>query len=285
MMKRWQNWVALVLILMALLLLFVLSPIIEKLPSNYANTIYMSQVNQMRSNNNENWQESLVNVIRKDQTIIHIGDISIIEGSFSVYYETGQVNFEISNRYGVNQYTRANKAGFGNADRSGQFYFPIHTQPIDYILWDPMYNGLCQVRFERKDRLANMKVLVFSFTVSGLDETEGYSYMPQVPEKYLAYTNGSGTIWVEPVSGTIVDYQDNGASYFVDPMSDTNLEDFNRWSNFYTSETREIQIHKARIFRIRTFLIRIIFPTALGLAALFLIFDSKRNKRSKVDMR
>ena len=149
------------------------------------------------------------------------GNVLIIEGGLHIYFADGQVNFETTNLYGVDRRTRMNLAGYGDIARSGQYIFPTHVEQTEYQIWDPMFIGLRQATFERVERMNGLQVYVFSFSASGMDESAGYTYLPEVPELYLAHTDGQGTIWVEPLSGTVVDYMDSGVSYFVDPATGT----------------------------------------------------------------
>ncbi len=63
--------------------------------------------------------------------------------------------------------------------------------------------------------MGGLQIYVFSFTATGMDESGGYCYLAEVPELYLAHTDGQGTIWVEPLSGTVVDYEDSGVTILL----------------------------------------------------------------------
>ncbi len=202
---------------------------------------------------------------RVDQTILSEPELSIIEGSLHVHLETGELIFENSGLYGVERSGRRNSPTYGDSMRSGQFLFPQHTQKISYEVWDPMFIGLRVAAFDRVESLAGLQVYVFNFTGSRMDETEGYSYLPNVPEQYRVNTDGQGSLWVEPLSGIVVDYSDSGISYFIDPQSGTRLADFNIWSLTFTEETRAEQIKLARQARLKTLTLELGLP---GLAVL-----------------
>jgi hypothetical protein len=173
--------------------------------------------------------------------------------------------------YGVDRRTRLNLASYGDDNRTGQYLFPPHVQQSEYLIWDPMFVGLRQASFERIEQIEGLKVYVFSFSATGMDETAGYSYLPEVPEHYLAYTDGEGTIWVEPISGIVVDYWDNGVSYFVDPENGVRIANFNEWTENYTLETKTVQINLARLARLRILALEIWLPGGLLLVVLFFL--------------
>jgi hypothetical protein len=273
--------IILAFLILAVLLRYWIAPLAELLPAYYANEVKLVEANKFRDSLTGEWQASTLNTQRVDQSITNFGQTAIIEGALHVYYASGDVNFEVTSLYGVNRRTRLNLAGYGSVSRTGQYLFPPHVQPGAYPIWDPMFVGLRQATFERTDKVEDLQVYVFSFSASGMDETVGYSYLPDVPEHYLAHTDGEGTIWVEPLSGITVDYMDRGVSYFVDPSTGARLADFNQWEERYLPETRAAQVALARAARLRIVALEVWLPGGLLLVGLFLLglwlFQRKKN--------
>jgi hypothetical protein len=273
---------ALAFLLFAALTRFWIAPLAERLPAGYAFEAQLTEENRFRDSPGGEWQESTLSVRRVDQTITTIALTSIIEGSLHVYYDSGEFNFETTGLYGVDQRTRLNLADRGDAVRSGQYLFPTHTGQGSYQLWDPMFIGQRLATFERLDQIDGLRVYVFSFHATGMDESAGYSYLADVPERYLAHTDGQGTIWVEPLSGVVVDYEDSGTSYFVNPTTGARLAEFNQREERYTPETQAAQLELARSARLRLLALEDWLPGGLvfaGLCAL-LVGASKRRAGS-----
>jgi hypothetical protein len=268
--------IALAFLVLAALLRYWIAPLSERLPANYANETKLSDEVRFRDSPTGEWQASTQDVRRVDQTITNSGQTALIEGSVLAYDASGAVNFEATSLYGVDRRTRLNLAGYGEIDRTGQYLFPPHVQRIEYEIWDPIFIGLRQATFERVDQIEGLQVYVFSFSAFGMDESAGYSYLPDVPERYLAYTDGQGTIWVEPLSGFVVDYVDSGVSYFVDPASGERIADFNQWTENYTPETRTTQLALARTARLRILLLENWLPLALVGAGMIVSMVSLR---------
>jgi hypothetical protein len=264
-------FIALAFLIMAALLRYWIAPALEILPADYNNATALTEEDKFRDSPTGAWQTSTLNTTRIDQTITTSGQTSIIEGALHVYYASGAVNFEVTSLYGVDRGTRLNLSGYGSVNRTGRYLFPPHVQPSEYPLWDPLFVGLRQATFERTEIIDGLQVYVFSFSGSGMDETTGYSYLPDVPEHYLVHTDGKGTIWVEPLSGFVADYMDSGVSYFVDPPTGTRLADFNQWNERYTPETRTTQIALARAARLRILALEVWLPGGLALVGLFFL--------------
>jgi hypothetical protein len=276
-------FIALAFLALAALLRYWIGPLSERLPADYSNETILSETNQFRGSPTGEWQASTLNVRRVDQTITNLGQASIIEGALHIYHASGEINFETTNLYGIERRTRLNMAGYGDVTRTGQYLFPPHVQRIEYPIWDPMFIGLRQAAFDHVEIFEGLQVYVFTFSGTGMDETAGYNYLADVPEHYLVQTDGEGTIWVEPLSGMVVDYEDSGVSYFIAPANGVRIADFNQWTEKYTPETRTAQLALARTARLRILLLEIWLPGASMLAGLIwlsvgsLMYRKKKN--------
>ncbi len=269
------------------LIRFWIAPLSERLAADYSNSTDWEEEVSFRDSPNAEWQKSMIKTKCTDQTITNFGQVAIIEGGVHSYYPSGEVNFESISLYGVDRRTRQNVSGYGEVNRSGQYLFPTHVQQIAYPIWDPLYIGLRQATFEHTDTIGGLQVYVFSISGFAMDETSGYSYLVIVPAKYSVHTIAAGTLWVEPLSGIVVDYLDNGLSYFVDRASGERIADFNQWSERYTPETQTAQLARARSARLRILALEIWLPGALALMGLMIsgimLFKEKKKAPSLAD--
>lgn len=261
---------------MAGLIRFWLAPWSARLPANYSSeTWYAAQV-RFREAPTADWQEFPLLARRVDQTLMVTGDVAIIQGESHWTTEDGTPTFEPIGLYGVNRRTRLNMPGYGDASRTGQFIFPPHLQQKTYSFWDPYYVGPRTATFDHVDLIEGLTVFVFNYTASGLDDTAGYMALPDVPERYWTLTSGQGTLWIEPVSGVVVDFADVGTTDFVDVTTGQPVADFYHWTARYTEETRAQQLALARIARLRIHLWEIWLPVGLLLLALTWLGLSRR---------
>ena len=271
-------------LILAVLLRYWVATLSERLAVNYTNTIILTEEDKFRISPTGAWQTSTLTTKRLDQTIEVSGQVAIIEGGLHVYYPTGAVNFEVTSLYGVDRQTRQNVSGYGEVNRNGLFLFPPHVQRIKYSYWDPWFVGERLATFGQIENLNGLQVYVFKFSGTGMDETSGYTYLADVPNKYLIHTDGAGTIWVEPLSGSVVDYEDSGLSYFVDPASGNKVADFNQWTEKYTPETQTAQFILARAARLRILVLEDWAPGGLALVGIFvpgsILFLKKIKARS-----
>jgi hypothetical protein len=252
-----------VLALAAVFLRFWAAPEQEKLPTDHANTTQYLEVSSFRDSPDGEWATSDLIATRIDSAITQNGDAVILQAALQIYSVDGELNFENSALYGVDRTSRVNVSGLGNTARAGQFYPAPHLKPQPFTLWDAMFIGPREVIYDHAETINGLQVYVFNFKAAGLDESNGYSYLPLVPEVYQAQTDGQGTLWIEPVSGVVVDYQDEGVSYFVDPQTGKRVADFNKWSEYYSPETKASQFQIALMERQRILALEFWLPAVL----------------------
>lgn len=243
-----------------------IAPLLERLPADYADETRFAAKARYRDSPNASWGTSELIARRVDQALMATADRAIVQGDMHWTDAAGAVQFESSHVYGVDRHTRANLPRSGDAVRHGAFLFPLHTQPKSYPYWDPMYDGPRTARFGGTATIDGLEVYVFPFTAAGLVESTGYAHLPTVPERYEAHTDGRGTMWIEPTSGVIVDYHEQGASYFVEPASGKRVADFYLWEDRYTPETKVAKLREAAVARQRVHLLERWLPLALTLA-------------------
>lgn len=255
------------LLILALASRFWLAPRFIQLSRDYFNETYYAIDDQFRQALDQPWTSTELNSRRTDQAIAYSGDALIMQGSLQVYDPAGKVIFETTAIYGLDPKTRANFAEYGDLPRTGQYFFPADVEKSAYELWDPHYIGSRQAVFERQDVLDGVEAYVFGFSGTDMDETSGYASLPGVPENYRVLTDGEGKLWVEPTSGVMVDFEEHGVSYLVEPGTGEHLGEFHRWQGRLSDDSRQMQLHLAKSQRLRTQFLRFWFPVATTLLA------------------
>jgi hypothetical protein len=250
---------------------FWVAPLLERLPAGYAEETSFDATSSFRERPSDPFGASNHLIARRvDQTLVNSAEHSIIQGD-THWTNDGVVEFESTGIYGVDRYTRENIQGFGDKVRTGAFLFPPHIARKNFDFWDPMYIGTRHATFERTEMLDGLEIFVFRFSVEGLDETDGYSHLPDVPERYFAHSDGVGTLWIEPASGILVDFSDVGVSYFVEPTTGSRVADLYHWESKYTPQTKDFKINQAKAERLRIKVLEIWLPLLLVIIGLLVM--------------
>lgn len=246
-----------------------IAPQLLRLPADYAEETSFAATASLRETPSAPFVTSNLMARRVDQTLISSATHSIIQGNVHWMDNAGVVQFENTGIYGVDRRTRMNMLGYGDLPRTGAYLFPLHIERKNFAYWDPMFIGGRQAIFDRNETLDGLQVYVFRFSVTNLDETVGYSHLPDVPERYHAHTDANGQIWIEPTSGTMVDYEEQGTSYFINTKTGERFTDFFRWKDRYTPQIREFKIKQAKVARLRILALEYWVPAALIISGLF----------------
>lgn len=237
--------IVVVLWLLALVQHAWMAPLLQRLPADYAEDTRFDARTQARDTPNGAWVHSRLTARRSDQTLVSSATHSIIQGDLHWTNAAGVVEFENTGIYGVDRYSRENLPGYGDIARTGPFLFPLHTSPVTYRYWDPQFIGSREAKFDHGEVIDGMDVSVFTFIAKALDETAGYAHLPNVPERYRVETDAKGTMWIETRSGTLVDYEESGVSFFIDAPTSKRLTEVYIWDARFTAETRARKVAQA----------------------------------------
>jgi hypothetical protein len=234
------------------------------MPASYGPEAGFLLEGRYRPNLTASWEPTRLRGRRINLTLAAHGNVSLVQGTLRWNDEAGFPVFETKGIYGVDRRSRANLSAYGDVSRTGQYFFPPHTQPRSYPVWNPMYTGPYRADFERHAQIEGLPVLVFRFQVRALDESPGYANMPGVPERHRALTDSAGLMWIEPVSGILVHYTEQGKSYLAGAADGVVAGEFFHWNVSFDPPTRVERLKLARSAR------REIFWYERGVPALIL---------------
>jgi len=245
---------------------YVVGPKVEMLPHDYSSQVVYDTDAMFRESLDAPWTTTKNIGRRSDQVLTDADGIAVIQSSVVWSLLSGELVYQTSHLFGVERNTRRNVQGYGDQDRSGQFLFPPGAESGTFDIWDITYPGKQVATFERFETVDGLRLAVFSFVVTAVDDTVNYDYMADVPERYKGLSDGQGTYWVEPVSGIIVNDDDTGRTYFADPVTGKDLGAFSTWHNRYTPETHAALLQQAKQWRLKILAAKVWLP--LFLAAL-----------------
>jgi hypothetical protein len=140
---------------------FWLSHLFERLPADYRQTTHHAAKCRYRATPTAEWSDFELIATRTDETLVSDAGVLKIQGHIDWTTQSGEVTYDHSGLYGVDRESRANLAGFGNHERSGQFLFPPHTQKTTYKIWDPFYTGPHTATFSHVETRGSLELYVF----------------------------------------------------------------------------------------------------------------------------
>ena len=215
------------------------APSILELPKDYSLNIEYFSTNKEYDFDKSKWSEQLVSKsIREDKTIDSRDDHIIIESNFHVENLLGETLFSFSETYDVNQASLKAKNLNEENEKNTYFRFPPFVKKQNYHLINTDIIGAVNLEYKRSEPLKGLNTYVFGFDKKNIDETAGYSRVNGVPEEYGVLTDTWGSMWVEPVTGRIVKFENFGNGTRVNKTTLKRDRIFTHWSK----ETIEVDI-------------------------------------------
>ena len=157
-----------------------------------------------------------------------------INKKFTVESINGETLFTLDQNFLISRYTK-HDLPFGN-DVNGIAYalFPVDTHKIDYVWWPSTLGSPINMKFVDEQIINQVRIYHFQGIATAIDDTSGYEFLPLVPEKYKVFSNVTVDAYVEPITGRLIDYKDQGVSYYSE--NNNRVWDISQWGNKYTEE-------------------------------------------------
>jgi hypothetical protein len=253
--------------------LFVAVPELTKLPADYERNIdlfYLSNEDYDLENGFSG--ESIVNAFSEDRTIGVDGDNQDIESHYKAETLSGELAWETRNIFGTNRETRENITRNEVGAVGSYFLFPQKLEQKSYKIWPIGYNHSFDVQFDGIENVDGLDVYHFSFANEITDDTKDFTWVELVPDTYHVNSIQGSDLWVEPVTGIMVNFDDGGTSYYVDKTTGEKIQDFLTWKAKFSDDTIANQVRIAQNEKQKIILFERWIPILLGLISLaFLI--------------
>jgi len=205
---RWSGWSlgltisGLLLITFALIWLFVIFPIMAKIPADYEEEyIFEGSISQLNPETMSldvtptDVERLLKATDVQDDVLLLQQDINFYHAEFGVFIEAASS----SELLGIDRTTRENVPGYGDMDRSGQFTFPAGVEKESYDFWSSSAMSTIPAQYIGEEQFEGLTVYNFKIELQGMnygtDEATGLSRTMDLLTE----------IRVEPVSGIPVD--------------------------------------------------------------------------------
>jgi len=188
-----------VLIIFSLVWLFVIFPLMAKLPADHHKVVNMEGTYKVMNPDTRSLDEIPVNVEREQQAVEVQDNVLIINQTVTATNALAGMElpqFGLTEVLGVDRSTREYVPGYGDMERIGQFCFPAEVEEEGYSIWMPSAGRPLEADFTGEEDLEGLRVFTFKISEQGLDiGTQQGTGLPQVLDIVV-------DMKVEPVSGT-----------------------------------------------------------------------------------
>jgi hypothetical protein len=204
--------------------------------------------------------EHYYEVVDKQNGILIINDV------FKVQKFSGEEIFSVERRYGINPATREHVPGYGDKNREGYLFAPPGLKKDqDFTYWHVNYDTPAHLEFKGEESIAGLTVYRYEANFHA-DQTFDLERIQDLGDKGIDLEVNL-QLWVEPVTGWKVKYEDQATAYFYNLTTKERIHPWNRFHNIFDeiSVLKQVEIAKAEKFKI--FLVKKVMTTLIILAA------------------
>ncbi len=194
-----------------------------------------------------------------------------IKNGFDVFKMTGERIISIERMYGIDPETGEHVRGKGDRDRSGYLFAPRRANRQSFDYWHINYNVPARMAFRAEEKIHGLDVHRHECDLRA-DQSEDLSHLPGVPGRRGVTVEATVTLWIEPVTGRLVNYQDRATAYFYDRSTGKRLNPWNAFGNRFTENSVNRQVREAATMKRRFNGIERTIPMAfVALATIFFL--------------
>ncbi len=212
--------------------------------------------------------------------------ILTIKNVFDVRGVTGEKIFSVERLYGIDPKTGKHVVGFGDRDRDGYLFAPRDLKKGEqFTYWHINYDAPARMEFAEEEDINGLQVYRYETRYEGvrIDQTKNLGNLPGVSTVRGIELEPHLQLWVEPVSGHMVKYQDDTIAYYYDLKTGARQNPWNHFSNTYTLKSVLNQVEFAKQEKLNVIFVQYISPILLMLLSIVIIlFKYRKNKTARV---
>jgi hypothetical protein len=253
-----------------------ISPNLLKLSDHYTDSISYRRLSNTNHELGGDWSgEVLLNAFGSVKTLRSNKNTQILSGIYNAQDLNEKSVWYVSKSYGVDKKTRKTLPGIGQYQKDSYYLFPRHLKKQEYTIWLTQYLHPINLQFIAVEKVQGLEVYHYENRNFIFDDTEGFSWLELVPEKYMVLADGTIHAWVEPSTGTIINYKGNGVAYYSDKNTRNRVQEIQTWTNQYTQDTIDRQIQFSYQQKQYQSLIEVILPLIFFIISLALFLSTK----------
>jgi CHASE1-domain containing sensor protein len=262
------------------------SALILKIPSDFTYTADIASVDNFYDESNEAYMGPAYSVTQFSYQVLSSTDEGlVIQNVFNVKKPDGTPIFSTTRNYGIDPQTGAHVPTLGDKERSGYLFAPRNLKEGEgYTTWHVNYDGPAHMEYVDTEELNGLTVYHYQTHYEGvtIDQTKDLDRLGGVPEEKGVLVEPFLETWTEPLSGTLVKYQDDSIAYYYDIKTGERLSPWNHFQNSFTEDSVLQHINLAYEMKWKIILVEKIIPLSLILMAGLLLMASfwPENKKS-----
>lgn len=260
-----------ILILFIPVWIMLIGPHFKKIPNNFT---YAADIFSLDNFYNEQLKkfegERISKTVFGYRVVSRTSHYLVIEVVFDVRQLDDSPIFSVSRLYYVNPYNGQHVVVDKLNKRYGYLFSPSYSNRSSYFYWHINYDAPALLKYIKTEKINGLTVYKYHAYYEA-DQTENLGHLPGVPEKRGVRTNINLDLWIEPISGWLVKYEDNTLAYYYDKVTGQFIAPWNKFSNRYTQTSIFNNVYYATFLKWKFLTIDYIVPALLilGIINLF----------------
>lgn len=259
-----------------------ITPELKKIPDTFSYTAEILSVDNFYDEHIkkfEGWHFSKTDfsykVIAKNPSYL------MIKNSFNIRDISEQPIFSTSRLYYIDPYN-GEHVSIDKEHRIGYLFAPRYLNKKNFTYWHVNYNAPAQMKFVNVEKIYGLSVDHYQAQYA-VEQPSNLRILPSLSKNRGIRNTIFLQLWIEPISGWLVKYQDNSFAYYYDIKTEKILAPWNTFSNRYTQNSIYNQVKIAKKLKWHILLIDFGVPLLLGILGIVLLLISllKTKKTSK----
>lgn len=204
---------------------------------------------------------------------------------FDVRTVNGEQIVQITRKYGIDPYTGMHVIDAGDKDRSGYLFSPRQLEKGEsFTYWHVNYDAPADMHFVSEEKIHGLTVYKYETRYEGIevDQTDNLHHLEGVPEKRGVVLEPYLQLWIEPVTGTLVQYKDETVAYYYDQLTGEKLFPWNKFSNTVKKESVLQHVGRAKFYKAVFYCIDYVVVAVLIAMAVLVFFVTAKTHYSIV---
>lgn len=256
----------------------VLAPKILEMPDDFSFSADVVSIDNFYDEAREDYSGSIYSKTKYSyETVKSENDISTIKNIFEVRTPGDELIFSTERLYGIDQKTGKHIAGAGDRDREGYLFAPKHLKEGDsFTYWHVNYDGPAEMKFSGIENLYGLKTFRFESNYAGtrIDQTDSLTFLPNVGVTRGVELDPYLQLWVEPLTGNLIKYEDKTTAYFYDLETGERQNPWNQFSNKFRERSVEANVRATNLEKTKMQVVEIYLPIILIFLALIFLMKA-----------
>ncbi|MDO8510924.1 MAG: porin PorA family protein [Nanoarchaeota archaeon] len=263
-----------------------ISPELTKIPDDFEyKVLVFSRDNFYDVDKTEFSGEFVSNTEHFYRVVENHAGILLITSRFTVQQYDGKEIFSVERTYAVDSKTRKHVPGYGDRDREGYLFAPPGLKKgQNFTYWHVNYDNPANMEYRGEEAIAGLTVYKYE-TNYHADQTFDLEQVVSPLSDRGVNVDINLQLWVEPVTGRKIKYEDHTTAYFYNLTTGERLHPWNRFQNNVDEISVLKQVEIAKHEKLKRFFLERIITDLIAIVAILLLSYQLFNRKQKSEQR